>query len=185
VGSQSHRAVLCPSAQIFGKIGLKFRCNLQFKCDFEQNAFWTLTIASKANLWKYAETVQHNTENHKIAISFWPKSGPKTLQQSSYAVSHHFVQWALLSEQSTRQISSSVSRNGSSGLFEFRINFWSYESVSHFMRLLGRGIGQSEGSPLPTQVKHWQITMPRAGLERTTAVFERSKTVKYAIRDSL
>jgi hypothetical protein len=47
---------------------------------------------------------QYNTTLRitKLRISFWPKSGATTLQQSSHAASHHFVQWALLFEQITQ-----------------------------------------------------------------------------------
>jgi hypothetical protein len=34
-----------------------------FKSDFEKDTFLNLTLASKMNLWKYVELLQHNMEN--------------------------------------------------------------------------------------------------------------------------
>jgi hypothetical protein len=62
-------SVLCPSAPIYGKLGLKFRNQLQFKCDSEQNTFSNLTLASEANLCTCVEIVQHSAENRKSALS--------------------------------------------------------------------------------------------------------------------
>lgn len=42
----------CPSAPIFGALGLKFRNQLQFNCDVEQSTFLNLTFASKVDLGK-------------------------------------------------------------------------------------------------------------------------------------
>jgi hypothetical protein len=49
--------VHCPSTPVFGKLGFKLRSQLQFKCDLEQNAFWSLALSDKANLWKCVEMV--------------------------------------------------------------------------------------------------------------------------------
>jgi hypothetical protein len=51
---------------IFRKLDLKLGNQLQFKCDLEQKTLWNLILASRVNLWKYKETVQHNMENHLI-----------------------------------------------------------------------------------------------------------------------
>lgn len=60
-------SVLYPSVPIFGELGLKLVNQLQFKCDLNRNTLRNLTLANKANLRKYVEIVNHNTENQKSA----------------------------------------------------------------------------------------------------------------------
>jgi hypothetical protein len=60
---------MCPSASIFGILGLKLRNQLQFKCDLEQNTFWNLTLASQENQSKYVEIEEHNMESDKSELS--------------------------------------------------------------------------------------------------------------------
>jgi hypothetical protein len=42
--------------------GLMSENQRHFKGDFEKDTFWNLKLASKLNLWKNVEIVQHNTE---------------------------------------------------------------------------------------------------------------------------
>jgi hypothetical protein len=50
------------------KLGLRLGNQLQFKCDSEQNTFRNLTLASKVNLWKCVEIVQHSMKSQESAL---------------------------------------------------------------------------------------------------------------------
>jgi hypothetical protein len=45
----------------FREVGLKFGCQLQFRCDLEQNTLRDLTLTSEVNLWKYTRMEMCNT----------------------------------------------------------------------------------------------------------------------------
>jgi hypothetical protein len=66
---------LCPSAAIFGELGLKFGNQQKFKYGLGGNEFRNLTRASQVNHWKYAGAcAKQYGESDKWIVSFSPKT---------------------------------------------------------------------------------------------------------------
>jgi hypothetical protein len=75
-----------------GKLGLKLG-NRLLTSDLEQKTLWNLTPASDANLWKYTEIVQQNTENRIFALSHsYPK---ENTAHSNTQATCHICHWEL------------------------------------------------------------------------------------------